>query len=49
MAPGLHKAVRLLLCYGVKVDKKIGMVGVTILTGRTLDSAVMTTRAEMYH
>jgi hypothetical protein len=22
---------------------------VTILTGRTLDSAVMTTRAEMYH
>jgi hypothetical protein len=25
------------------------MLDVTVLTGRTLDSAVMTTRAEMYH
>jgi hypothetical protein len=27
----------------------MGAVLVTVLTGRTLDSAVMTTRAEMYH
>jgi hypothetical protein len=27
----------------------VGNMGVTILTGKTLDSAVMTTRAEKYH
>jgi hypothetical protein len=27
----------------------VSVNSVTILTGRTLDSAVMTTRAEMYH
>jgi hypothetical protein len=31
------------------VDAVRDVLSVTILTGKTLDSAVMTTRAEMYH
>jgi hypothetical protein len=30
-------------------SKELSLGAVTILTGKTLDSAVMTTRAEMYH